>query len=294
MKNIIETINGINIIDDKELGYIHVDPLPTNDESEKFYKDVYFQEENIEYFKKKEEDIEWLETFYNDKYSSFEKFLPEDQRTLIDVGSGSGYFLQYGKKRNWNVSGIEPSTLACKFSKDHLGIEVINNIFARKTIDALGKFNVVHLHNVLEHVPNPFEIIDLSKEIILEKGLISITVPNDFNNIQNIASENMDIKKWWIDPTHHLNYFNVESLSNILTKKGFEILVCETSFPIDMFLLMGDNYIDNKDLGRGAHIRRKNFELNLSKHNNNLKRQLFESFAKLGIGRELTIVARKK
>lgn len=294
MNDIILKKNGINIIDNKELGYIHIDPMPTSKDLEDFYKNKYFQKEKEQYFEKKQEDLEWLETVFFDKYSSFEEFLPKENRSLIDIGSGAGYFLKYGKNRNWNVSGIEPSTMACKFCKKNLGIEVINDFFNKESINKLDKYDVVHLHNVLEHVPNPLEIINLSKSLISKNGLICITVPNDFNKIQNIVTNDMNIPKWWISPNHHLNYFSVESLSKIIEKKGFEILVCETNFPIDLFLLMGDNYIENPKLGKSAHIRRKNFELNLSKYDNKLKRQIFESFANIGIGREVTVIARKK
>ena len=57
---------------------------------------------------------------------------------------------------------------------------------------------------------------------------------------------------------------------------------------------MGDDYIDNDQIGKEAHRRRKNFEDLLVKQDNNLKRKLYLEFAKLGIGREIVLYAKKK
>jgi hypothetical protein len=68
----------------------------------------------------------------------------------------------------------------------------------------------------------------------------------------------------------------------------------ETTFPIDLFLLMGDNYIGDDALGRECHGRRKNLEHNLALAGlSGLKRDLYKAMAGLGIGREVVLIARK-
>jgi len=75
---------------------------------------------------------------------------------------------------------------------------------------------------------------------------------------------------------------------------GFNVLLTEATFPIDMFLLMGDDYIDNDGIGRQCHEKRKALELNLHKSGlGNLKRELYRSLGALGIGREVQIFGQK-
>ena len=62
---------------------------------------------------------------------------------------------------------------------------------------------------------------------------------------------------------------------------------------IDMFLLMGQNYVGNDSLGRKCHQMRMSFEQNLEKAGmGELKRDLYRKLASMGLGREIQIVAR--
>jgi hypothetical protein len=106
--------------------------------------------------------------------------------------------------------------------------------------------------------------------------------------------ETSDVGPWWVAPPHHINYFNFETLPNMLNNIGFQIMLLEATFPIDMFLLMGKNYVQDDSVGRDCHKMRKNFELNLSKAGQNeLRRNLYQSFTKLNIGREIVVIGKK-
>lgn len=61
-----------------------------------------------------------------------------------------------------------------------------------------------------------------------------------------------------------------------------------------MFLLMGDNYIGNDEQGRVCHTKRMNFEKNLlGSNNSNFLKDLYSTFSKYGIGREIVLYAKK-
>ena len=95
-------------------------------------------------------------------------------------------------------------------------------------------------------------------------------------------------------PPHHVNYFDFRSLGGLLKKCGFSIVHEESTFPIDLFLLMGDNYISDDKVGRECHTRRMNFEKSMRlSGNNDLLERLYSNFAKQGIGREVVLYAKK-
>jgi hypothetical protein len=125
-------------------------------------------------------------------------------------------------------------------------------------------------------------------------GLVCIVVPNDYNPFQEALRNTMGHLPWWVAPPHHVNYFDFDSLESLLGRLGFEVLLQEATFPIDMFLLMGDNYVGNDVLGRQCHVRRKSLEQALSAAGlATLKRQLYQAMAQLGLGREVLLIARK-
>ena len=64
---------------------------------------------------------------------------------------------------------------------------------------------------------------------------------------------------------------------------------------MEIFLLMGQNYVGNNQLGRQCHTRRKNLEMNLHRGGlGELKEEFYKMFAEKGLGREVTLIARKK
>ncbi len=93
-------------------------------------------------------------------------------------------------------------------------------------------------------------------------------------------------------PRHHLNYFDFDSMKRILTRLGFKVKELMGTFPMEFFLLSGDNYISNSKLGRKCHSRRKTFEMNMYKKDTDLLNSIYRTLGDQGIGRELVIIAR--
>ena len=125
------------------------------------------------------------------------------------------------------------------------------------------KFDVIYSHGVLEHLRKPIEYINLLRTYLKKRGIIFSSVANDFNLLQYSYTHRKKIKPWWIIPPEHINYFNISSIQKLFHKNGFKTKHIQTSFPIDIFLLMGIDYIGKKKLGKDAHNLRKKFEENL-------------------------------
>ena len=53
-----------------------------------------------------------------------------------------------------------------------LGVEVVEGFFNADTAPTLGRFDAVHLNNVLEHIPAPIELLTLARECLEPGGVI--------------------------------------------------------------------------------------------------------------------------
>ena len=282
------------IIDCHACGFKHVIPLPSFDDLKHEYSQNYYHIEKPLYIQRHQEDMAWWEIVYNERYDFFERILDVKDRRILDIGSGPGHFLLRGRERGWDTLGIEPSKQASDYSIG-LGLNIINDFFTAEVADKLGIFNAIHLSEVLEHIPDPIDFLNRIYQMLDPSGLICISVPNDYNPIQFALSEFDDKKRWWVVPSHHLNYFSFSSLRSLLQRTGFQVLHEETSFPIELFLLMGDNYIDNDELGRLCHAKRKRFEMTMEKAGlGTIKREIYMSLAKKNIGRHIIMFARKR
>ncbi len=290
---VIESKDGYSILECEECDFKHIVPIPTEEELDKFYAKQFYSKEKPQYFKRTKEDLEWWNETYKNYYRIFENYITKDNKRLLEIGSGPGYFLKYGRDLGWDVLGIEPSVQACEYARK-LDVNVIKKPFKKGGIDKYGKFDVVFMFNVLEHVPDPLIMIDDAKSLLNGDGLICIVSPNDYNPFQKILRKNLGYQPWWLVPKHHINYFDFKSITKLLEKTGFEIVELMSTFPMEFFLLSGDNYVGNDELGRKCHLKRKNFEMNLYKYGSNLVNNFYTALAKNGIGREFVAIGRKK
>lgn len=284
-----------SIVDCVECGFKHILPLPSLEDIEEFYGTFFYENLWPDAIKNSSKDLEWDRVGFKEKYDKLEELLSDAKaRTLLDIGSGAGYFLQYGEERKWNVMGMEPNETAFKFSTEYLNLDIKKSNFDKGNYNQFGTFDVVTLNKVFEHLVNPQNTLSLVHKILKPNGLICITVPNDFNPLQEIVCDYYDKEQWWIDPKEHVNYFDKDSLQRLLDKNGFKTEFITSEFPLELFILMGDDYVNDSEIGKTIHNKRKKLELIFEKSGNTpLKREIYNNLLSLGLGRELIIYARK-
>ena len=97
----------------------------------------------------------------------------KEEKTILDVGAGTGDFLKVCKNNNWKVLGIEPSLDARKIAEKK-GIHLKENLLAVSN----QKFDVITLWHVLEHVEDLKDTIKKLNSLLKPEGRIVIAVPN--------------------------------------------------------------------------------------------------------------------
>lgn len=290
---IVDQVDAYTIIQCTNCGFRHVAPLPSNEEIDQWYREHHYNDgtrDRIDYY---ERDRDWWSMAFRDIYATIEQYLAPNRRRLIDVGSGTGIFLEVGKNLSWQVVGYEPNRIAA----DHCrmkGLTIIESTFPPNDTDSFESVDVIHMRNVLEHVVNPTALIRAGLDRLSAGGLLVVGVPNDYNSFQRAVRLVDGIRPWWLAPPHHLNYFSFESLERLLQHCGLHLVARYTSFPIDLFLTMGDNYVDNPELGRSCHLRRVRFEQTMETANEaDARRSLYRAIASAGLGRDAIVIARR-
>lgn len=285
--------DGINVINCKKCGFAHVYPFPTLENNELLYSEEYYEKNRKDYIKNLKEDKEWWNLVYKERVEQIEKYLKSEEKIkVLDIGTGAGYFLSAAKNKNWAELGIEPSQMASFYAIEN-GLNIIQDFYSESISASIGEFDVIHMNHVLEHMLNPKEILGYIHNNLKKNGLFCVAVPNDFNELQEVASKLNNNNQWWVTPQEHINYFSFESLSKLLSENGFEILEQTTSFPMELFVLMGENYIGEPIKGRACHAKRKTLEKTLFELNVNAKKKLYRALAKEGLGRDVILIARK-
>lgn len=217
----------------EKCGVIFINPQPSFKELEEHYEKSYYSLETIKEFKD-DKKIRLRKYLYNLYFNPENKnilmkilFYPiknylrgtiiKPNSKFLDVGSGSGQFLYEMKDFGMKLYGIEPGKFDKKNSEKHrLNIKNKDLISAKY---AKESFDLITMNQVLEHVPNPSEIINELYRILNKKGTLIIAVPNKNSLAHKIFKEN-----WYqLDIPRHLFHFSDKIITKELSKRGFKI-----------------------------------------------------------------------
>ena len=149
---------------------------------------------------------------------------------ILDIGSGTGHFLNSMKDAGWNINGIEINSKARDYAVSKFGIETIAPDKIR-TLTA-GSFDCITLWHVLEHFNEPGKYMEEIEHLLKPDGVVIIALPN---------SDSFDSKHYgknWAayDVPRHLWHFSPSTFSIFATKNRFRI-IARRYLPFDVFYI---------------------------------------------------------
>lgn len=130
-----------------------------------------------------------------------------------------------------------------------------------------------------------------------KSSILSITIPNDDSHFQNFLKKNLHINKdHWIAFPDHINYFNHNSFKSFMLSQKLKLIDSVADFPIEIFLLnKNSNYVNRSKLGNQANSARLHFEKFLVRTLTSFEiNDFYRSLAKIGIGRNINYLCKKK
>jgi 2-polyprenyl-3-methyl-5-hydroxy-6-metoxy-1,4-benzoquinol methylase len=136
---------------------------------------------------------------------------------ILDIGCGTGAFLNTMQQAGWKVTGLEPDEDARATALSLYKIQplVSQVIFALPA----AHFDAVTAWHVMEHVHQLHEYVDQLKKIITPKGKIFIAVPN------YTSPDATHYKSHWAayDVPRHLYHFSPNSMSVLMEMHGMKV-----------------------------------------------------------------------
>ena len=218
---------------------------------------------------------------------------------FLDVGCGEGYVLKHFNNLGWEIKGLDFSTHGLQVNNPELEPFIIQgDVYKvlKELKEGGSKFDVIFLGNILEHVLDAIILLDLLNGLLDDDALLVITVPNDYSDLQEYLIKNNYVSdEYWLTYPDHLNYFNFENISKLLSNLKLPVIDHYCDFPIEWFLLNShSNYASDKSKGKEAHNARVVLDslINVSK-NKEAKMNFWRSLGALGMGRTITTISRK-
>tara|TARA_R110002050_G_scaffold178088_4_gene311349 strand:- start:6558 stop:7388 length:831 start_codon:yes stop_codon:yes gene_type:complete len=155
------------------------------------------------------------------KLSLISSYADKD-KTLLDVGAGTGDFLVAAKQEGWRITGIEPNEMA-RHKAEEKGVLLLDDLSA---IPIDQKFEVITLWHVLEHLPDLDLQIAQLVGLLTETGTLVVAVPN-FKSY-----DAKYYKEYWaaFDVPRHLWHFSQKSIGDIFGKYGMKLVRTKPMF----------------------------------------------------------------
>jgi 2-polyprenyl-3-methyl-5-hydroxy-6-metoxy-1,4-benzoquinol methylase len=141
-------------------------------------------------------------------------------KNILDVGAGTGDFLNVCKNNGWNTIGVEPNINA-------INIAAAKGVFLEENLDKIQdkKFDIITLWHVLEHVEMLSDYILKLKELLSDNGRLIVAVPN------HKSYDAFHYKEFWaaFDVPRHLWHFSQTSIHKIFST---EEMIVEKTIPM--------------------------------------------------------------
>ncbi len=165
----------------------------------------------------------------NSKAKLLEKNNQSNSKNLLDIGCGTGYFLNTMKNKSWNITGIEADEGARSLAISNFDLQVFD---VEKLFQFNQKFDTITMWHVLEHIHDLNEYIKQCYELLSENGTLIIAVPNA--NSFDAKYYKANWAAW--DVPRHLYHFTPQSMQKLLEKHQFKI-VQKKLMPFDPFYI---------------------------------------------------------
>jgi SAM-dependent methyltransferase/GT2 family glycosyltransferase len=156
--------------------------------------------------------LDWLETI-----------LPAsvEQTRILEIGSGTGEFVEVALARGLRVEGVEPSVAAVVESRRH-GVELFcGTLDAWVQSASSGKpIDFVVMWHVLEHLPRPLDTLVEIRQLMGAGARLVLEVPN----FGSSESARLGLDWHHAQPAEHFHHFTADGLERLIRRSGFSIV----------------------------------------------------------------------
>jgi 2-polyprenyl-3-methyl-5-hydroxy-6-metoxy-1,4-benzoquinol methylase len=158
-------------------------------------------------------------------------YLPETAKKILDIGCGNGAFSSLVKeKNNAEVWGIELMEEEAK-----VALNVLDKVFigaCENHLDALPEqyFDVIYLNDVLEHLVDPYSVLESLKSKLAPNGVVISSIPNVrfFRTFSKVFfSKDWKYEDHGVMDKTHLRFFTGKSIKRMYDESGYSIITHE-------------------------------------------------------------------
>ncbi|HYF31445.1 MAG TPA: class I SAM-dependent methyltransferase [Chitinophagaceae bacterium] len=140
-----------------------------------------------------------------------QKVTRREKGKLLDIGAGTGLFVETMRKAGWDATGLEPdATARAKAKEMNIALDDTAALFQLQG----GQFDAITMWHVLEHVHAIHDYLQHIRTILKHGGMLLIAVPN------YTSADAKAYGEYWAayDVPRHLYHFSPGSMQALFKK----------------------------------------------------------------------------
>jgi 2-polyprenyl-3-methyl-5-hydroxy-6-metoxy-1,4-benzoquinol methylase len=143
---------------------------------------------------------------------------PQGPARLLDVGCGSGKFLQRMHLQGWRVTGLDISAAMVERIRGQLRLPAIVGQLPHPELTS-ARFELATMWQSLEHLPRPLEVLQEVHRLLAPGGRLMVSVPN----IESGPFRWFGPAWYGVELPRHLIHFTPATLRRMLEAAGFTV-----------------------------------------------------------------------
>ncbi len=169
--------------------------------------------------------------YYGGVRSEMLKYFPEGACTMLDVGCGEGLFGKTAKERFgaevWGIDINKSSIQQAELNLDNAFFGDVSQLF-----DVLPDkhFDVIYFNDVLEHMVDPYSLLENIKSKLGATGLVVASIPNiRYHRVltQILLKRDFKYEKAGVMDETHMRFFTQKSIKRMFVNAGYEPVTLE-------------------------------------------------------------------
>jgi len=151
-------------------------------------------------------------------------YQPPPGARLLDVGCAGGAFLVAARDYGFAVTGVEPSRWLAESGRAQYGLDIRQGILSPGLFPD-ESFDVITLWDVIEHVTQPGDVLDIIHRLLKRDGLLLVNYPDFGSWMARLLGQS-----WPFLLGVHLLYYTRSTITRQLQKVGFAPLRIQPHF----------------------------------------------------------------
>ena len=168
--------------------------------------------------------------------------------SLLDVGCGTGVFLEAARRAGWEVRGTETSEDSIAYARTITPAPIFHGELA--TLDDGLTYDAVTFWDVLEHLPDPRAELRLARERLRPGGVVGVSLPS----VQGLKARLQgDAWRYYAPSMGHISHFTPKTLSLLLAQADFTVLEVRTHGAANLWKFLGEDPLSVRESRPALH-----------------------------------------